>query len=313
MILLMPLPSSFISNTDTYIYSFAPEYTRHAKVQHLRLHQDGNMRIGASPEDCPGSTRYGHRHRRSKKKQQLPTPKIPLPVPISDSDIKYKLLNGATLCGFMLSHHLYHQKRIDCHFLLLFVILLCLPTVSSETNVSHLFSTPTEWSLDSSFDTCSLRCLSCVIRAVKRGVTPLYMADPSESTSAEVPDWLLEHRRKKTEAQRRKRANAPKKNDPVPGRLRTKKWREKLQKARTPVESSDTNAIVYVSNAIFNYTHSYLNCFCFGNTQQWFFSIKCTQCRCQYELQHRVHKSRKFKQDRRGDTFEQTLMPACRR
>ena len=157
--------------------------------------------------------------------------------------------------------------------------------VSSKTKISHLFLSPIDWSLDSSMNIYGLRHLSCTVKAIKRGITPLYMADPSGSTSAEVPDWLLEHRRKNTEAQRRKRANTPKKNDPVPGRLRTKKWREKLQKARiTPVESSDTNAIVYVSNTIFNYTHSYLTCFCFDNTQQWFFSIKCTQYRCQNRL-----------------------------
>jgi hypothetical protein len=262
MIFLMSLPSSFTSNTDTYIYSFAPEYTHHAKVQHLRLPprwKYENWRI-TRRFVCPGSTRYGHRHRRSKKKQQLPTPKIPLPVPIS-ADIKYKLLNGATLCGFMLTHHLYHQKQIDYHFLLLFVILLCLPTVSSQTNVSHLFSTPTDWSLDSSFDACGLRCLSCVIKAVKRGVTPLYMADPSESTSVEVPNWLLECRKKDAERKRKERANAPKKekkNDPVPGRLRVKKCREKQRKTRVaPVESTDTAAVVYVSNAIFE-LHQFL-------------------------------------------------------
>ena len=258
MIFLMPLPSSFISHTNTYIYSFAPEYTRHIKVQHLRLPprwKYENWRI-TRRFACPGSTRYGHTHRRSKKKQQLSTSKIPLPVPISDSDIKYKLLNGATLCGFMLSHHLYHQKRINYPFLLLFLMLLCLLMVSSVTNVSHLlFSTPTVWSLDSSFDACGLRCLSCMIKAVKRGVTPLYMADPSESTSVEVPNWLLERRKKDAERKRMERANAPKKekkNDPVPGRLRVKQCREKQRKTRiAPVESTDSAAVVYVSNAIF--------------------------------------------------------------
>jgi hypothetical protein len=100
-----------------------------------------------------------------------------------------------------------------------------------------------------------------MIKATKRGLAPMYMADPSGSTSVEVPDWLLQHRRKKAEAQRRKRANAPKKekkNDPVPGRLRVKKCREKQRKTRVaPVESTDTAAVVYVSNAIFE-LHQFL-------------------------------------------------------
>jgi hypothetical protein len=240
-----------------------------------------NWRI-TSRFTCPGSTRYGHKHRRNKKESQL----IPAEIPFSTSIAYHKLLNMATLYGFTVSHHLYHQKQINYPFLLFFVILLlCISMVSSKTNILHPFLSPIDWSLDSSMNIYGLRHLSCIIKAIKRGITPLYMADPSGSTSAEVPDWLLEHRRKNTEAQRRKRANTPKKNDPVPGRLRTKKWREKLQKARiTPMESSDTNAIVYVSNTIFNYTHSYLTCFCFDNTQQWFFSIKCMQYRCQNRL-----------------------------
>jgi len=94
-----------------------------------------------------------------------------------------------------------------------------------------------------------------MIKAVKRGVTPLYMADPSESTSVEVPNWLLERRKKDAERKRMERANAPKKekkNDPVPGRLRVKQCRENQRKTRiAPVESTDSAAVVYVSNAIF--------------------------------------------------------------
>jgi hypothetical protein len=57
---------------------------------------------------------------------------------------------------------------------------------------------------------------------------------------------------------RLRRANAKVKKDPIPGRVRTRKWRESLQKQKiTPVEFINTNETAYVPSAIFE-SHSVL-------------------------------------------------------
>jgi hypothetical protein len=97
-----------------------------------------------------------------------------------------------------------------------------------------------------------------VIKTIKRGLIPMYMADPSTPTLPEDPDWLLEHRKKFAEKMRLRRANAKVKKDPIPGRVRTRKCRERQRKQRiTPVESINTNETVYVPSAIFE-SHSVL-------------------------------------------------------
>lgn len=208
---------------------------------------------------CPGSTRYGHKHRRNKKgSHRLLDTSNPISTSTTHPNTKYKVINVATLCGFMLYHHIYHQNRINHHFWLSFALLLYILMVSFKTNISHMFSLPTRWSLDSSFDTCGLRHLSCVIKTIKRGLIPMYMADPSTPTLPEDPDWLLERRKKFAEKMRLRRANAKVKKDPIPGRVRTRKCRERQRKQRiTPVESINTNETVYVPSAIFE-SHSVL-------------------------------------------------------
>jgi hypothetical protein len=115
----------------------------------------------------------------------------------------------------------------------------------TESHLSQLFSIPMNWSLDSAFicNSGGLRYLAVVPKMLRKGIDPMYMADPSESgqpaaNTEGVPDWLLEFRREKTESVRKHRAKAAKgKKSPLPSWLRVKQCRER--KARiAPAEST---------------------------------------------------------------------------
>ena len=165
---------------------------------------------------CPGSTRYGYKHRHIKKKTNLSSLKSPLPVPVSDSNIK----KGSFKLGLI-----------------------------------NLCSTPTPWSLDSLMDSCyGVRYLSGLAKALKKGISPLYMADPSKPIPAEVPDWLIKQRKKDAERKRLKKYGSPdgkKIKDPMSGRLRTEKWRKNKRAAMVvAVESTSTNGARYLLSVI---------------------------------------------------------------
>jgi hypothetical protein len=119
------------------------------------------------------------------------------------------------------------------------------------------FSCPAWLSLDSSMNTCGLRHFSGLAKAIRKGISPMYMADPSESTPAEVPDWLIEFRKKDAERKRIKKygtADGKKKKEkaPVPARLRSEKCRRNKGAARVaPAESATTTGATYVSSTIF--------------------------------------------------------------
>jgi hypothetical protein len=62
---------------------------------------------------------------------------------------------------------------------------------SFELGLVLPFFCPAQWSLDSSMDTCDLHHLSCVENMIRQGIIPIYMANPSESTPAEMPNLLV--------------------------------------------------------------------------------------------------------------------------
>jgi hypothetical protein len=108
----------------------------------------------------------------------------------------------------------------------------------------HQFSFPLDWSLDSAFICNSvLRLLTIIPKMIRKGINPMYMADPSVSgqpatDTGEVPDWLSELRWKKAESTKKYRARAAgEKKSPVPGRLRSKQCRERKAKI-APTEST---------------------------------------------------------------------------
>ena len=168
---------------------------------------------------CPGSTRYGYEHRHTKKNTNVSSLKSPLPVPVvSDSNIKKGLFKSGLI---------------------------------------NLFSTPALWSPDSLMDTYyGVRYLSGLAKALKKGISPLYMADPSKPIPAEVPDWLIKQRKKDAERKRIQRYGSPdgkkkKEKNPIPGRLRTEKWRKNKRAAMVvAVESTSTNGARYLLSVI---------------------------------------------------------------
>jgi hypothetical protein len=116
------------------------------------------------------------------------------------------------------------------------------------------FSFPAQLSLDYSMNACGLRHLSGLAKAIRKGISPMYMADPSESTPAEVPDWLIEFRKKDAEKKRIRRHGSAEKKEkaPVPARLRTEKWRRNKRAAKVaPAESATTTGAMYVSSTFF--------------------------------------------------------------
>ena len=164
---------------------------------------------------------------------------------------------------------MYCCRWIDCHFVILLLLLLCTFKIikkliswynshqmeydyddydnyitssknrdqmplETRTIYNHPFSFPLDWSLDSAFICISgLRHLAVVPKMIRTGINPMYMADPSKSgqpttDTGEVPNWLLEFRRKKAESSRKYRARAAgEKKSPVPVRLRMKQYRER--------------------------------------------------------------------------------------
>jgi hypothetical protein len=82
---------------------------------------------------------------------------------------------------------------------------------------------------------------------IRKGINPMYMADPSKpgqptTDTGEVPDWLSEFRRKKAESKKKYRARAAgEKKSPVPGRLRVKQCRER--KARIASAETTTGTV----------------------------------------------------------------------
>jgi hypothetical protein len=74
------------------------------------------------------------------------------------------------------------------------------------------FSCFVRLSLDSLMNTCGLSHFSGLAKAIRKGISPMYMADPSESTPAELPDWLIEFRKKDAERKRIKRHKKKEKN-----------------------------------------------------------------------------------------------------
>jgi hypothetical protein len=223
---------------------------------------------------CPGSTRYGHRHRRKAHAKKSPS-RISLPVPVSHSEVKNDNINRPS------PSHMYWCRGIDCHFVILLLLLLCIFKIIKkrislynshqmeydyENNVTsskncdqmpletrniydHTFSFPLNWSLDSAFICNSgLRHLAVVPKMIRKGINPMYMADPSKpgqptTDTGDVPDWLSEFRRKKAESSRKCRARPAggEKKSPVPGRLRVKLCRER--KARIASAKTTTGTV----------------------------------------------------------------------
>jgi hypothetical protein len=120
--------------------------------------------------------------------------------------------------------------------------------------IFHPFSCPARLSLDSSMNTCGLRHFSGLAKAIRKGISPMYMADPSEFTPAEVPDWLIEFRKKDTERKRIRRHGSAEKKEkaPVPAWLQMEKYRRNKRAPRVaPAESATTTGATYVSSTTF--------------------------------------------------------------
>ena len=252
---------------------------------------------------CPGSTRFGHKHRRKSHKRKS-SPRIPLPVPVSDSDVKKDTLGRPSLTS-MIPPHLRCCNWINSNSLILLIMLLCMSKFtnlrmhggdrvcedradimtsveSSKLDLSDLFSFPADWSLISSMNSCpGLRHLVPLLKMIMTGAKPMHMVDPSQTTRVrednEIPDWMIEFRRKKAETKRKSRARAnTSKNDPVPGRVRTKCCRERKKALMANQESTNpTNTDTrYASGSIFmhhfnhTYTHRFLFHPCVHQTKQ---------------------------------------------
>jgi hypothetical protein len=249
-----------VDKTNFYIRIYMPihlglEHACPSKVQHIRLARRWkyeNWRISRR-FTCPGSTRYGHKHRSNKNKSSSSTPKISLPIPVSNLEVKKETLNRPLLSSKM-PQYLKDCTWIISSSLVLWIMMLCLSRLTnirahkygyhrgfnkpdhiatniklmpSESVISHLISPPVNWSLDRSMDSCGLRHLSCLAKVIKQGMSPIYMADPSEPSSAEVPKWKVTQLAKQREANRRhydkKRINKVR----VPGAIRTRKCRQR--------------------------------------------------------------------------------------
>ena len=150
-------------------------------------------------------------------------------------------------------------KWINSHVLVFLIMLLCLIRLSRQHFFYHclystkqnagfnstsihnqkhvfspwLFSLPVNWSLDLVL-VCSsaTRHIAVIPKTIKKGIYPIYMADPSESGQPatdrkEDPDWLLNLRKKDAERKRKERAKSPKKPKAVPGWMRKTMSRKK--------------------------------------------------------------------------------------
>ena len=209
---------------------------------------------------CPGSTRYGHRHRSKKTRTHPPEPRTSLPIPILGHEIVNEALNRPSLSREV-PKYINSPMWIWPRFLIILIAMLCVSKITiihqnkcsrhqghdkqdqhpnnnitspikpkplpSESIWIHLFSPPTKWSMISTIDSCGLRPFSCITKWLKRGIGPMYMADPSEPSSAEIPEWRIAQLAKRREVNKRyydkKRVN----NIRVPGAIRSRKCRQR--------------------------------------------------------------------------------------
>jgi hypothetical protein len=156
----------------------------------------------------------------------LPKPRSPLSVPILDYDINKEILQRASSTDYAQG--------------------------SFKPGLFCPISSPAQWSLDSSMDTRGLRHLSCVAKVIRQAISPIYMADPSESTRVEVPDFLVE--RMKKDAERKRIKNTVWTMEKEKGkRFRSQKCRERKRAVTVaPAESAVTaKAATYVSYTVF--------------------------------------------------------------
>ena len=188
-----------------------------------------------------------------------------------------------------MTYHQRYYKHMDCPFLILIITLLCISkststqlhkyhtnperdyyitaNITSSTDyprgfylqpeLSRHISSPTQSSLDYSMDIyAGLRHLSCLVRVVRKGISPMYMADPSKTANREDPDWLVEFKRKQKERKRILRHGSPdgkkkKEKDPTPGWLRMRKCRERDKGARVTPSEECVIEVTYVSSLTF--------------------------------------------------------------
>jgi len=99
------------------------------------------------------------------------------------------------------------------------------------------------------------RHIAVIPKTIKKGIYPIYMADPSESGQPatdrkEDPDWLLNLRKKDAERKRKERAKSPKKPKAVPGWMRTKQWRER----KAVMSRAESSTVTQVPNLDARYT-----------------------------------------------------------
>ena len=251
------------------------------KINHLHLPKRWKYENWRISRDlvCPGSTRYGHKHRSNKRKTQHSESKISLPIPILGSEIRNEILNRPSLSHKI---PMYTNSPIWMvpKFLILLIVMLCTPriisTISNKQNYPHrekyeqehdtnirftgsthprptpsvstlilsrLFSPPSNWSLTYTMDTCGLHHLSCIVKSFERGISPMYMADPSEPSPPELPEWRIAQLAKQREAQRRyynkkKVIKVKVIKVPVPGAIRTQKCRQRKNQIQ-PIPETD--------------------------------------------------------------------------
>jgi hypothetical protein len=181
---------------------------------------------------CPGSTRYSNRHRHQNRKMRSKPVKLPLPSPVSHDAIIKEATNRPSLSASKLSRSLITgYSRINSQILILLTMVLCTlrmmnrrmhrfqfqqdesNSVKSPPSLqSDLFAS--DWSTEESLANYpGLRYLSPWLNVVKKGISPMYMNDPSQTHSSQSPggetpeDWLIEFRRMKREQKRKSRAS----------------------------------------------------------------------------------------------------------
>ena len=227
---------------------------------------------------------------RRQKENPISSSTASLPIPISNSEVKQDTMSRPSLMSLS-SSYLRCCKWINSHVLVFLIMLLCLIRLSrqhffyhclhstkqnagfnstSVHNQKHvfspwLFSLPVNWSLDLVL-VCSsaTRHIAVIPKTIKKGIYPIYMADPSESGQPatdrkEDPDWLLNLRKKDAERKRKERAKSPKKpkkpkepKEPkaVPGWMRTKQCRER----KAVMSQAESSTVTQVPNLDARYT-----------------------------------------------------------
>jgi hypothetical protein len=217
----------------------------------------------------------------STEKKRISSTTTSLPIPISHSEVKQDTMNRPSLMSLSSSYARY-CKWINSKVLVFLIILLCLIRLSgrhffchclhptehnagfnstSTRNEKHVFShcsfsLPVNWSLDSVLICSSAtRHIAVIPKTIKKGIYPMYMADPSESgqpatNTNKDPDWLLNLRKKDAERKRKQRAKATKEKAPVPGWMRTKQCRER----KAVVSRAESSTVTQVPNSDARYT-----------------------------------------------------------